>query len=182
GRAVPGRDRLEALLAGETDPERLADRARKRLRAKIPQLEQALRGRVTEHHRFLLRLHLDHLDHLEQLNARLMERLEAVLAPFGEALEQLTTIPGVSQQTAAIVVAEVGTDMSQFPSADHLASWAGLSPGNHESAGKRRSGRTTKGNRWLRQVLVQAAWAASHTKDTYLAAQYRRLAKRRGRK
>jgi transposase len=179
---VSGRDMLEALVAGETDPQRLADRARKRLRAKIPQLEQALRGRVTEHHRFLLRLHLDHLDHLDQLDARLTERMEAILAPFGEALEQLTTIPGVSQRTAAIVVAEVGTDMSQFPSADHLASWAGLSPGNHESAGKRRSGRTTKGNRWLRQVLVQAAWAASHTKDTYLAAQYRRLAKRRGRK
>jgi transposase len=177
-----GRDMLEALIGGETDPQVLADLARRRLRAKIPQLEQALRGRVTEHHRFLLRLHLDHLDHLEQLSARLIERIEAVLAPFGEAMEQLTSIPGISEQTAMTVVAEVGTDMGQFPSADHLASWAGLSPGNNESAGKRRSGRTTKGNRWLRQALVQAAWAASHTRNTYLAAQYRRLAKRRGRK
>jgi transposase len=179
---VSGREMLEALIAGETDPQRLADLARRRLRAKIPQLQQALQGRVTEHHRFLLRLHLDHLDQLDQFHARLTERIEAVLAPFGAAVQRLTTIPGISQQTAAIVVAEVGTDMDQFPSADHLASWAGLSPGNNESAGKRRSGRTTKGNRWLRQALVQAAWAASHTKDTYLAAQYRRLAKRRGRK
>ena len=179
---MSGRDMLEALIAGETDPEKLADLARKRLREKIPALQLALQGRVTEHHRFLLRLHLDHVDHLGELIGRLGARIEEALAPFAEAVERLQTIPGISQRGAETVVAEVGTNMAQFPTADHLASWAGMCPGNNESAGKRRSGHTTKGNRWLKRILVQAAWAASHTKGTYLAAQYRRLAKRRGRK
>jgi transposase len=179
---VSGRDMLEALIAGETDPEKLADLARKRLRAKIPALQLALQGRVTEHHRFLLRLHLDHVDHLGELIGRLGARIEEALAPFAEAAERLQTIPGISQRVAETVVAELGTNMAQFPTADHLASWAGMCPGNNESAGKRRSGHTTKGNRWLKRILVQAAWAASHTKGTYLAAQCRRLAKRRGRK
>jgi len=179
---MSGRDMLEALIAGETDPEKLADLARKRLREKIPALQLALQGRVTEHHRFLLRLHLDHVDHLGELIGRLGARIEEALAPFAEAVERLQTIPGISQRVAETVVAEVGTNMAQFPTADHLASWAGMCPGNNESAGKRRSGHTTKGNRWLKRILVQAAWAASHTKGTYLAAQYRRLAKRRGRK
>ena len=177
-----GRDMLEALIAGQTDPEQLADLARKRLRAKIPQLQLALEGRVTEHHRFLLRMHLDHIDHLEQLIGRLGTRIEEQLAPFGEAVERLVTIPGISQRVAEVVVAEIGTRMEQFPTADHLASWAGMCPGNNESAGKRRSSHTTPGNRWLKAMLVQAAWAASRTKDTYLAAQFRRLAHRRGRK
>jgi transposase len=177
-----GRDMLEALVAGETDPEKLAELARKRLRAKIPQLRQALRGRVTEHHRFLLRLHLDHITHLDGLIGRLSGRIEAALAPAAEASERLQTIPGVSQRAAETVLAEVGTKMEQFATAGHLASWAGMCPGNNESAGKRKSGKTTKGNRWLKRVLVQAAWAASHTKATYLSAQYRRLARRRGRK
>ena len=177
-----GRDMIEALIAGEEDPERLADRARGRLRQKIPALQAALRGRVTEHHRFQLRVLLDHWTHLEELIGRLGTRIEQVMAPFAQAAERLTTIPGVEQRTAEVVVAEIGTDMDQFPSAAHLASWAGMCPGNNESAGKRRSGRTTKGSRWLRQVLTQAAWAASHTKDTYLAAQFRRLAARRGKK
>jgi transposase len=177
-----GRDMLEALCGGETDPEKLADLARKRLREKIPQLRLALAGRVTEHHRFLLRMHLDHLAHLEELIGRLGARVEEVLAPFAEAAGRLTTIPGVSQRVAEVVVAEIGTDMKQFPTAGHLASWAGLCPGNHESAGKRKSGRTTKGDRWLRTVLVQAAWAASRAKGTYLAAQYQQLARRRGKK
>lgn len=179
---MSGRDMLEALIAGETDPEKLADLARKRLREKIPALQLALQGRVTEHHRFLLRLHLDHVDHLGELIGRLGARVEEALAPFAEAVERLQTVPGISQRAAETVVAEVGTNMAQFPTADHLASWAGMCPGNNESAGKRRSGHTTKGNRWLKRILVQAAWAASHTKGTYLAAQYRRLAKRRGRK
>ena len=177
-----GRDMLEALIAGQTDPEQLADLARKRLRAKIPELQQALHGRVTEHHRFLLRMHLDHIDHLEGLIGRLSARVEELMVPFAQAQEHLETIPGISQRVAETVLAEIGNKMEQFPTPGHLASWAGLCSGSNESAGKRRSGRTTKGDRWLKRVLVQAAWAASHTKATYLAAQYRRLAKRRGRK
>jgi transposase len=179
---VSGRDMLEALIAGETDPEKLADLARQRLRAKIPALRLALQGRVTAHHRFLLRLHLDHITQLEELIGRLGTRLEEALAPFAEAVERLQSIPGVSQRTAETVVAEVGPEVGPFPSANHLASWAGMCPGNDESAGKRRSGRSTKGNRWLKRILVQAAWSASRAKGTYLQAQYRRLAKRRGRK
>ena len=175
-----GRDMLEALIAGETEPAKLADLARKRLREKIPALRLALQGRVTDHHRFLLRMHLDHVTHLEELIGRLGARIEEALTPFATAEERLQTIPGVSQRVAETVLAEIGPRMEQFPSADHLASWAGMCPGNNESAGKRRSGRITKGNRWLKRILVQAAWAASHTKGTYLAAQYRRLAKRRG--
>lgn len=179
---VSGRDMLEALIAGETDPTRLAELARKRLREKIPALQLALQGRVREHHRFLLRMHLDHITHLEELIARLGVRIEEMLAPFAAAEERLQTIPGVSQRVAETVLAEIGPQMEQFPGAAQLASWAGMCSGNNESAGKRRSGRVRKGNRWLKGVLVQAAWAASHTKGTYLAAQYRRLAKRRGRK
>jgi transposase len=179
---VSGRDMLEAIIAGEDDAEKLADKARKRLRNKIPALQAALRGRVTEHHRFQLRLLLDHVTHLEELIGRLGGRIEEVMAPFAEAVERLTTIPGVEQRAAETVIAEIGPNMEQFPSAEHLASWAGMCPGNNESAGKRKSGRTTKGSRWLRQILTQAAWAASHTKETYLAAQYRRLAARRGKK
>jgi transposase len=177
---VSGPDMLEALIAGETDPAKLAELARKRLREKIPALRLALQGRVTEHHRFLLRLHLDHVAHLEELIGRLGGRIEEALAPLAEAQERLQTIPGINQRVAETVLAEIGPKMEQFPSADHLASWAGMCPGNNESAGKRRSGRVTKGNRWLKRILVQAAWAVSHTKGTYLAAQYRRLAKRRG--
>jgi transposase len=179
---VSGREMLQAIIAGEEDPEKLADLARRRLRAKIPELQLALRGRVTDHHRFLLRLLLEHVGHLEGLIAQLGARIEEVLAPFEEAVARLDTIPGVDQRAAEILVAEVGTDMGPFPTADHLASWAGMSPGNNESAGKRRTGKTCRGSRWLRTTLVQAAWAASHTKGTYLAAQYRRLAARRGKK
>jgi transposase len=177
-----GRAMLEALLAGVTNPEELADLARLRLRAKIPQLQLALQGRVTDHHRFLLRLHLDHVSHLEELIGRLSAHIEEAMAPFAAAAARLETIPGISQRVAETVVAEIGPRMEQFPTARHLASWAGMSPGNNESAGKRRSGHTTYGNRWLRQMLVQAAWAATRAKSTYLAAQYRRLAKRRGKK
>jgi transposase len=177
-----GRDMLEALIAGETDPEKLADLARKRLRQKIPALRLALQGRVTDHHRFLLRMHLDHVGHLGELIGRLGDRIEEALAPFAQAQARLETIPGISQRVAETLLAEIGPNMEQFPSADQLASWAGMCPGNNESAGKRRSGRVTKGNRWLKRILVQAAWAATHTTGTYLAAHYRRLAKRRGSK
>jgi transposase len=177
---VSGRAMLEAVIAGEDDPERLADLARRRLRGKIPQLRLALRGRVTEHHRFLLGQPLRHLDLLDELIGQLSTRIEQLTAPDAEALELLTTIPGVKQRTAEVLPAEVGPTVGPFPTAAQFASWAGLCPGNNESAGKRRTGRTRQGNRWLRQAVVQAAWAASHAKGTYLAARYRRVCRRRG--
>jgi transposase len=180
---VSGRDMLRALVEGRTDPEFLAELARRKLRAKIPQLRLALHGRVTEHHRFLLRLLLDELTHLEGLIERVTTRIQEELpSPFVEAVQRLATIPGIDVRAAENILAEIGTDMAQFPSAGHLASWTGMCSGNRESAGKRQSGRTTKGNRWLRTTLVQVAWAASRTKQTYLSAQYRRLASRRGKK
>jgi transposase len=180
---VSGRDMLRALVAGQDDPEALADLARRRLRAKIPQLQLALNGRVTAHHRFLLKLLLEEVEQHEAWIGRLSARIAGVLpAPFAEAVQRLATIPGIDERAAENILAETGTDMGQFPSPGHLASWTGMCSGNRESAGKRQSGRTTKGNRWLRATLVQVAWAASHTRNTYLAAQYRRLAGRRGKK
>ena len=180
---VSGRAMLEGIIAGERDPTALAERARGRLRRKLPELEQALRGRVTDHHRFLLRLLLDDLTAREGLIARLTDRIRAVMPePMREAVGRLVTIPGVEQRAAEAIVAEVGPDLAPFASAAQLASWAGMCPGNDESAGKRKSGKTTKGNRWLREVLVQSAWPASRTKGSYLAAQFRRLAGRRGKK
>jgi transposase len=177
-----GRAMLRAIIAGETDPKVLAELAIGRLRKQLPRLRRALTGRVTEHHRFLLRLLLDEVEMVEQLLSRLEERLDAVLGPFAEVVTRLTTIPGVDVRTAQAVVAEIGNDMSRFPSECHLASWAGICPGNDESAGKRRSSKTPKGSPWLKRALVQASWAASHTKNTYLSAFYRRMAARRGRK
>jgi transposase len=178
-----GRAMLEALIAGKEDPEELADLAQRKLRAKIPALQVALHGRVTEHHRFLLRLLLDQVTQLEAWIARVSERLTTVLPePMTAAIPRLVEVPGIGERAAENILAEIGTNMDQFPTAAHLSSWVGLSPGNNESAGKRKSGRTTKGNQWLRATLVQVAWAASHTKNTYLAAQYRRLASRRGAK
>ncbi|HZY87945.1 MAG TPA: IS110 family transposase [Gemmataceae bacterium] len=179
---MSGRAMLRALIRGESDPEQLAELARGRLRAKIPALRPALQGRVTEHHRFLLELLLDQVGQLEELIGRLEARITEVLAPFGDQVERLMTVPGISRTVAEVVLAEAGPDLQTFPSAGHLASWVGLCPANHESAGKATRGSGRKGNRWLRVALVQAAWAASHTKQTYLAAQYRRLAARRGRK
>jgi transposase len=179
---VSGRAMIRALIAGQEGPAGLAGLARQRLRRKLPELRSALEGRVTDHHRFLLRLLMSHLDSLEGLIGQLNARVEAAMAPFLAEVGRLETIPGVDRRTAEVIVAEVGTQMSQFPSAGHLASWAGLCPGNDQSAGKRRSGRTTKGDRWLRAALTQAAWAASHTKGTYLSARYHRPAKRRGKK
>ena len=178
---VSGRAMLRALTRGETDPDKLADLAQKRLREKIPQLREALAGRVTAHHRFLLELLLDQVEQVEGLIGRLEARIGEATAPFAPQVQRLMTIPGVSRTAAEVVLAEVGPDVQPFPSAGHLASWAGLCPGNHQSAGKSKGGRARKGNRWLRALLVQAAWAASHSKGTYLQAQYRRLAARRGR-
>jgi transposase len=177
-----GRAMLRALIAGQTDPQVLAELALGRLRKQIRRLRPALTGRVTEHHRFLWQRLLDEVERVERLIQRVEGRIAAVLGPFAEAVRRLTTIPGVDRRTAEVVVAEIGPDMNQFPSEGHLAAWAGMCPGNDETAGRRRSGQTAKGSPWLKRALVQAAWAASHTKGTYLSAFYRRLAARRGRK
>jgi transposase len=179
---VSARAMLAALLAGHADPHALADLAKGRLRSKRDQLAQALDGRVKPHHRFVLTELLCQIDSLDETIARFDTQIQEISTPFEAAIGLLDTIPGVARPTAEMIVAEIGTDMSRFPSADHLASWAGVSPGNHESAGKRTSGKTHKGNRFLRTVLVQAAHAAARTRSTYLSAQYRRLATRRGKK
>jgi transposase len=180
---VSGRAMLRALIRGEEDPVALADLARKRLREKIPQLQEALSGQVEEHHRFLLGMLLEQVEFLEGHVERLTARIAEVLpAPFVEAIARLSTIPGVDRKAAENLVAEVGADLKPFASGGQLASWAGVCPGNNESAGKRRGGRTTKGNRWLRVVLVQCAWAASRSKGTHLRQLYGRLAGRRGKK
>jgi transposase len=178
-----GRDMIRALVRGETDPVVLADLARQRLRAKIPQLQEALCGEVQDHHRFLLGMLLEQVEflegHIEKLGGRIAEVLPG---PFVGAIQRLQEVPGIDRRAAENIVAEVGADLKPFASAGHLASWVGLCPGNHESAGKRKSGRTTKGNAWLRVVMVQCAWAASHSKGTHLQAMYKRLAARRGKK
>jgi transposase len=179
-RGVSARAILAALIAGETDPVVLAELARGRLRAKREVLAQAVVGRFTPHHAFLITEHLSQLDYLEEAVARVSAEIAQRLQAEQEALELLDTIPGVGRRAAEIILAEIGTEMARFPSAKHLASWAGMCPGNKESGGKRLSGKTRKGNPWLRQVLIEVAHAASKTKDTYLAAQYRRLATRRG--
>jgi transposase len=177
-----GRAMRRAIVAGQTDPAALAALALGRLRRQLPRLVPAPAGRVTEHHRFLLQLLLGGVGVVEPFLARLEGRIAAVLGPFVGAVNRLTTTPGVDRRTAEAVAAEVGPDMGRFPGEGHLASWAAVCPGNHESAGKRRSGRTARGSPWRKRAPVQAAWAASHTTGTYLAASYRRLAARRGRK
>jgi transposase len=177
-----GRAMLAALVAGGADPAALAALARGRLREKAPELTLALHGRVTAHHRFLLRTLLRQVDQLEGLIAEYAARIEEATAPFAEAAARLESIPGLGARAAEVIVAEIGTDMTNFPTAGHLASWAGLCPGNDESAGKRRTGKTTKGSQWLRTVLVQVAWSASHTKGTIFGETYRRWAKRLGKK
>ena len=179
---VSGRAMLAALVAGHTDPYALADLAKGRLRSKREPLAKALEGRVKPHHRFVLTELLCQVDSLDETIARFDAHIQEICGPFDEAVGLLDTIPGVARHTAEMIVAEIGTDMTRFPSADHLTSWAGVAPGNYESAGKRASGKTRKGNRFLRTVLVQAAHAAARTKGTYLSAQYRRLSTRRGKK
>jgi transposase len=178
-----GRAMLAAIIKGESDPIALAELARQRLRKKIPQLQEALSGEIQEHHRFLLGMLLEQVEFLEKQIDRLTVRIAAVLpAPFVAAIGRLDTIPGIDRKAAENIVAEVGANLEPFAGRGHLASWAGICPGNHESAGKRKSGRTTQGNKWLRVVLVQCAWAASRSKGTYLKAMYGRLAARRGKK
>jgi transposase len=169
-----GRAMLDALVAGTTDPEVLADLARGKLRKKIPALREALEGRFEALHALLIGAILAHLDFLDEQIAQLSEAIEEQIRPFAVAVELLCTIPGVAQRTAEVIIAEIGTDMTVFPTAGHLASWAGQCPGNDQSAGKRRSGRTRKGSRSLNAALKDAAMAALRTNDSYLQALYRR--------
>jgi len=177
-----GRAMLDALVAGTTDPEVLADLAKGRLRAKLPALREALRGRFDHLHAVWIGAILAHLDFLDEQIAGLTEAIGEQIAPFEQAVELLCTIPGVQRRTAETIVAEIGVDMSVFPDAKHLASWAGQCPGNDQSAGKRRSGKSRKGSKWLDWALEEAAMAAIRTNDVYLAAQYARLRPRRGHK
>lgn len=178
-----GRAMLAALLDGTTDPATLAELAQGKLRKKRAQLERALTGRCGDHHRLLLTTHLAHIDFLDEEIDRLSAAIAARLQPFEAELNRLDTIPGVDRQTAEVLLAEIGADLARFPTAGHLASWAGMCPGNHESAGKRKGGKTRKGSRWLRRALVQAAHGAARTKRagrTGLARRYRQLVARRG--
>ena len=177
-----GRAMLEALVRGTTDPAVLADLARGRLRAKLPALREALAGRFRAHHAFLVSQVLAHIDYLDESIATASGEIARLLAPFATQLAALDTIPGISTRTAEVVIAEIGVDMSQFPSEHHLASWAGLCPGNNESAGKHKPGRTRRGDRWLRMALVEAALAAIRTRDSALGARYRRIMRHRGHK
>lgn len=182
--ALPERhrdNRTEAeLIDGQRDPCVLADLAKRRMRSKIPELSQALTGRFREHHAFLTRLYLDQYDHLSGAINQLTARVEEAMTPFRPALALLDTIPGVNPAVAEVIVAETGGDMSRFPSAKHLTSWAGLCPGHHESAGRVRSTRIRPGNPYLKGALGMAAFGATRTKDSFLQARYKRLTSRRG--
>jgi transposase len=179
---VSGRAMLRALLDGERDPKVLAELARGRLRNKLPALREALRGRFSAHHALLVRLALDHIEQLERSITALDAEVDRVIGPFAQARDRLDTITGVGKRAAECMIAEIGVDMSVFPTAAHLASWAGRCPGNNVTGGRRRSGRTTKGNVWLGEILIECAWAAARCRDTYLAAQFWRLARRIGKK
>ena len=179
---VSGRAMLEALVHGTTDPAVLADLARGALRKKLPALRQALAGRFRGHHAFLVGQMLAHLDYLDEAIATVSDRLGELLAPFAETLARLDAIPGISRRTAEVLIAELGVDMTVFPTAGHVASWAGLCPGNNESAGKHRSGKTRKGDRWLRTALTEAALGAIRKRDSAFGARYRRIMRHRGHK
>lgn len=173
---------IEAIIAGSTDAIAMSSLARGQLRKKLPQLQAALEGRVQPHHRRLLRHILAHIDFLEGQLESLQADIDRELAPFQEELALIESIVGIGSRTATTILAEIGIDMDQFPSSKHLSSWAGCCPGNRQSAGKRKSGKTTDGNPYLKAALAEVAWAISHTKDNYLSAHYHRLARRIGKK
>jgi transposase len=173
------RHMVEALIAGERDPKVLAQLAMSRMRGKIPELEQACVGRFGDQHALLARLHLEHIDHLSAMIDELDHQIATMTVPFAAQTQLLTTIPGIGERAAQVIISEIGVDMSRFPTAAHLASWAGLCPGNNESAGRRISGRTRKGNREIRDLLTECAWSAART-NTYIGARYRRLHRRFG--
>jgi transposase len=175
-----GRAMLDALVKGTTDASVLADLALGRLRKKLPELQEALEGRVQSHHRVLLKHILAHIHFIEETLEQLQAEIEERLHPFQESMELLMSIPGIRAYAAMVILAEIGEDMSRFPSDKHLASWAGVCPGNKQSGGKRLSGKITKGNTTLRAILAEVAWVLSHMKDNYLAAYYHRLARRLG--
>jgi transposase len=178
---VSGREMIRALIAGTRSAAEVAELARGRLRLKIPGLTAALQGHVSAHRRFMLKLHLEQIEQMERQVATLDERIGQVMGPLEQtAIELVDEIPGIDRRAAQNILAEIGSDMSRFPTEGHLAAWAGLCPGNNRSAGKRRSGRMTEGNRWLKATLNQCAWAASRKRDSYFAAQHRRIASRRG--
>jgi transposase len=177
-----GRAILDAIVEGETDPDALLALLHHRLEPKRDKIRETLRGRVTPHHRFLLKLHLDQIDAIDKAITSIDTEVGKSLEPFRKAVELVSTIPGVSDLSAQIIVSEIGLDMSRFPTAGHLVSWAGLCPRNDESAGKRRSTRIRKGAPWLKTALVQCGWASARSKNTYLRAQYYRLKARRGAK
>ena len=177
-----GREMLAALVAGSTDAEAMADLARGKLRDKLPELRKALTGQFGHHQRFMLAEQLAHIDDLDDRVSRLDAEIEERMHPFSEVMQRLDVIPGVGTRTSEVMIAEIGTDLSRFPTAGHLASWAGMCPGNNQSAGKRKSGKTRKGDSALRRALMEAAHAAGKKKDSYLRAQYHRLVARRGKK
>ncbi len=178
---LSARDMIEALIGGERDPAVLANLARGRMRSKIPDLTSACAGRVGAQHALMCTLHLEHIDHLADMIARLDTRINEATLPFAQQTELLATIPGIGKRAAQVIIAEIGVDMARFPTAAHLASWAGLCPGNNESAGKHRSGRTRKGNTELCAILTECAWSAGRT-STYVGAQFRRFHRRFGKK
>jgi transposase len=171
---------LNALCDGERDPDVLADMAKRKLRAKIPLLREAVPGRFNNHHALLVRELLDHIDYLDQLEARLDTRVDELIAPFSWARDLIVTIPGIKNRNAEIILAEIGVDMDQFPTPEHLASWAGMCPGNYESAGKQRTGKSRHGDPWLQSALVEAGWSAARAKGTSMQARFYRISKRRG--
>lgn len=177
-----GRAMLDAIVAGQTDPVRLAELAQGTARNKTTELRETLRGRITEHHRRMLKLHLQVVDALQRTLAELDAAVGKALAPIQQRAQLLTTMPGVSDLTASVLVAEIGVDMTRFPSAGHLVSWAGLCPRSDESAGKRRSTRVRKSGTWIKTTLVTAAWAAVHVNSSYLRAQFLRIKARHGAK
>jgi transposase len=177
---VSGQAMLEALIAGDFSPEQTAEMARGKLRKKIPELIDALEGRMSEHHRFLLSMHLEHLEYLQQAMNKLHTRIDEKIHPYQEQVELVKSLPGIDTVTAQHAFVEMGGDISVFPSDGHFASWIGICPGNHESGGKQKSGQTRKGNRWLSGLLAQGGHAAGRSKGTYAGAFYHRVARRRG--